>query len=56
VILLSATAGVHASFGSHASVSAFANGHQGFDINSQRNILAEWTGKPGHMKSRITLQ
>ena len=56
VTLLSAMAGVHASFGSHATVFAFAQGHQGFDVNRQRNTLVEWIGKPSHMESRITLQ
>ena len=51
-ILLSATAGVHAGFGPHASVFAFGNGLQGFAIDN-RNVMVDWTGKPGHMESRI---
>jgi hypothetical protein len=53
--LWSARAGVHASFGPHATVFAFSNGLQGFDIDKARNIVVDWTGKPEHMESRIVL-
>lgn len=52
-ILSSAMAGVHASFGPHAFVFAFGNGLEGFDIDRQRNVVVDWTGKPAHMGSRI---
>jgi hypothetical protein len=55
VTLLSAMAGVHASFGPHASVSAFGNGLQGFAIDEKRNVILDWTGKPGSMESRIVV-
>ena len=51
-MLWSATEGVHASFGPHASVFAFGNGLRGSAIDS-RNVIVDWTGKPGHMESRI---
>ena len=50
--LRSAAAGVHASFGPHASVFAFGNGLQGFAIDN-REVIVDWAGKPGHMESRI---
>jgi hypothetical protein len=53
--VLSATAGVHTSFGPHAAVFAFANGLQGFDIDKERNLVVDWTGKPDHMESRIVV-
>jgi hypothetical protein len=52
--LSSATAGTHASFGPHASVFAFGNGLEGFAID-KRNFVVDWTGKPGHMESRIVV-
>lgn len=54
-MLSSATTGVHASFGLHASVSAFSNGLEGFAIDEQKNVVTDWTGKPGHMESRIVV-
>ena len=53
-MLWSATGGVHASFGPHASVLAFGNGLQGFAIDNQ-DVIVDWTGKPGHMESRISV-
>jgi hypothetical protein len=50
---LSASAGPHASFGPHAIVFAFGKGLQGVDIGGQGNTVADWTGKPGHVESRI---
>lgn len=54
-ILSSATAGVHASFGPHASVDAFFDGLQSFAVDEQRNAVLDWTGKPGRMESRIVV-
>lgn len=54
-MLSSVTAGVHASFGPHASVSAFSNGLEGFAIDEQKNVVMDWTGKPRHMESRIVI-
>jgi streptogramin lyase len=53
--LLSAMAGSHASFGPHASVFAFGNGLEGFDIDKQTDNMVEWTGKSAHMESRIVV-
>lgn len=52
--LSSARAGTHASFGPHASVFAFGNGLEGFAIDNQSRV-ADWTGRPGHMESRIVV-
>lgn len=52
--LLSARAGVHASFGPHASLFVFGNGLEGFAIDKQ-NLVVDWAGKPGHMESRIVV-
>lgn len=54
-MLSSASAGVHASFGPHASVSAFGNGLEGFAIDKQKNVVIDWAGKPDHMESRIVV-
>lgn len=54
-MLSSAMAGIHASFGPHASVFAFGRGLQGFAIDEQRNVLLDWTGKPDRMESRIVV-
>ena len=54
-MLSSAMAGVHASFGPHASVFAFGRGLQGFAIDQQRNVVLDWTGKPDRMESRIVV-
>jgi hypothetical protein len=48
---LSATAGVHASFGRHAWVFAFGKGVHGSATSGQ--IVTNWTGSPDHMESRI---
>lgn len=55
MMLWSATAGVHSSFGPHASISAFGDGASGFAIDEQRNVVVDWTGKSDHMESRIIL-
>jgi hypothetical protein len=55
-MLLSGMAGAHASFGPHASVSAFGNGLRGFDIDKDRKVVVDWTGKPPHMESRIIVR
>src|SRR6266404_2486758 len=52
-ILSSLRAGIHASFGRHASVFAFGKGLEGFDVDLQRNIVVEWTGESRNMESRI---
>jgi hypothetical protein len=54
--LLSARAGVHSSFGPHASVIAFGQRLEGFAVDSQRNVVVDWTGKPRHMESVITVR
>jgi hypothetical protein len=55
-ILSSVTAaGVHASFGPHATVFAFGRGLQGFAVDQQRNVIADWTGKSDRMESRIVV-
>lgn len=54
-MLSSGMAGIHASFGPHASVFAFGRGLQGFAIDQQRNVLLDWTGKPDRMESRIVV-
>jgi hypothetical protein len=51
---LSAAAGVHASFGRHASVFAFGHGLEGFATSGQ--FVTDWTGSPEHMDSRIELK
>jgi hypothetical protein len=53
-MLSSAMAGVHASFGPHASVFASGDGLQGVAVDERGNVL-DWTGKPAHMESRIVL-
>jgi hypothetical protein len=53
MMLSSATEGVHAGFGPHATVFAFGKGLQGFAIDEQRNVVVDWTGKPDRMESRI---
>jgi hypothetical protein len=55
VVLSSAMAGTHASFGPHASVLAFGKGLQGIAIDKQKNVVVDWTGKPSHMESRIVV-
>ena len=53
MMISSATEGVHAGFGPHATVFAFDGALQGFAIDEQRNVVVDWTGKPDHMESRI---
>ena len=47
----SAQGGVHASFGPHAYVFAFGHGLEGSAVMG--DYLADWTGKPDQMQSRI---
>ena len=47
----SASGGVHASFGPHAYVFAFGQGLQGSAVTGE--YVADWTGKPDRMQSRI---
>lgn len=54
-VLSSAMAGVHASFGPYASISAFGNGLEGVAIDERKNVVVDWTGKPDHMHSRIVI-
>ena len=54
-LLSSAAGGAHASFGPHAYVLAFGNGLEGFAVDKQKNVVVDWTGKPGHMEPRIVL-
>jgi hypothetical protein len=49
--VLSATAGVHGSFGRHAWVFAFGKGLEGNATSGP--IVTDWTGSPDHMESRI---
>jgi hypothetical protein len=55
VILSSAQAGVHASFGPHAYVFAFGHGLEGSDVDNSKGVLVDWTGKTDHMQSRIVV-
>jgi hypothetical protein len=47
----SAQAGVHASFGRHASVFAYGNGYEGFPVNGQ--YVEDWRGSPDSMQSKV---
>jgi hypothetical protein len=47
----SALAGVHASFGDHATVWAFGRGYEGDAVTGQ--YITDWTGSPSEMTSRI---
>jgi hypothetical protein len=47
----SAMAGVHASFGRHASLSAFGDGYEGFATTL--NYVTDWSGSPETMTSKI---
>jgi hypothetical protein len=49
-----AAAGVHASFGRHATVSASAKGLRGYAVDKHDYII-DWTGSPKHMTSRIVM-
>jgi len=51
--VLSAGAGVHASFGPSAYVYAFGKGMEGSDIDPKQGILVFWRGTPSQMQSRI---
>jgi hypothetical protein len=53
--LLSARAGVHASFGPAASVFAFGEGMEGSAVDPKRGILTVWRGTPSRMQSRIVV-
>lgn len=46
--------GVHASFGPHAYVLAFANGTSSLPISD--GSVIDWTGGPDHMQSRLILR
>lgn len=48
---LSATAGVHASFGWHAGVFVFGDGYSGDAVNGL--YIADWRGAPGFIHSTI---
>lgn len=48
---LSATTGVHASFGRHANVFTFGQGRDGSATTG--DVITDWTGVPQEMKSRI---
>ena len=50
--ILAARAGIHASFGRHASVFAFGQGREGSAVDN--GVLTDWTGSPGQMESWIT--
>jgi hypothetical protein len=53
--IVSATAGVHASFGPHAYVDAFgADGLAGEAVSGK--YVTDWTGAPPEMQSRIVLK
>jgi hypothetical protein len=52
--LLSARAGVHASFGPSASAFAFGNGMEGSALDSKGNILF-WRGTPSQLQSLIVV-
>ena len=54
--VLSARAGVHASFGPFASVMAFGRGLEGEDVDPTRNILVFWQGRPSRMESKIVMK
>jgi hypothetical protein len=53
--LMSARAGIHAGYGPHANVFAFGKGLEGFDVDTRRNVMVEWTGRPSSMASRIVV-
>jgi len=53
--LLSARAGVHASFGPSASVFAFGKGKEGWDVDPKSGTLVFWKGTPSQMRSRIVI-
>ena len=47
----SATTGIHASFGRHANVFTYGQGRDGSATTG--DVIADWTGTPREMKSRI---
>ena len=49
--MVSATAGVHASFGRHAHVFASGGGYEGSAVTG--GYLTDWRGSPDSMQSRI---
>jgi len=51
--LSSAQAGVHASFGRHASVSAFGNAGEYIGTSVSRQYVEDWQGHPASMQSKI---
>jgi hypothetical protein len=53
--LLSARAGVHASFGPYASVLAFGQGKRGSDVDPTGSVLVSWRGAPSQMQSRFVI-
>jgi hypothetical protein len=54
--LLSARAGVHASFGPSATVTAFRDGIVGNDVDPKTDILVFWHGQPNQMVSNIVME
>jgi hypothetical protein len=54
--LLSARAGVHASFGPSATVTAFRDGIVGYDVDPKTDILVFWQGQPNQMVSNIVME
>ena len=46
-----ARAGVHASFGRHASVFAYGNGYEGWPVTGE--YVTDWRGSPSSMQSKI---
>lgn len=52
--LLAARAGIHASFGRHASVFVFGQGREGSAI--ENDAFTDWTGSPDRMESRIVAE
>ena len=53
--LKSAQALAHASFGPHAYVFAFQDGFEG-NVVTPQGYIYEWTGRPSHVGSSITLK
>jgi hypothetical protein len=52
-VVRAAQAGVHASFGPHASVSVIGRGREAIATSS--GVVTDWTGRPAEMESRIIL-
>lgn len=55
-ILLSARAGVHASFGPSATVTAFGDAMEGYDVDPNTDTLVFWHGRPNRMASKIIMK